>query len=226
MATFHHLHSKGKRGFTLIELLVTITIFVILTGVVLFSQTSFNNTVLLKNLAYDVALTVRQAQDYGVNVNESQTVLNPFAPFGVYFNLDANPARGSTHSFIFFSDTKNNVGILKSDGSYNNAQVFNCLSGDPECISKYNIGNGSYIKDICVGSGAGLCNSIANGGSTANLTILFKRPNPNAIITTTDTTASPPTITGTYPYAEITVASSNGQTKKIVVTSAGQIYVQ
>ena len=41
-----------KNGFTLVELLVTITIFVILTGVVLFSQSRFNSTIFLTNLAF------------------------------------------------------------------------------------------------------------------------------------------------------------------------------
>ena len=216
---------KQKKGFTLIELLVTITIFVILTGVVLFSQTGFNNTILLKSLAYDVALTIRQAQDYGVNVNESKTLLNPFAPFGVYFNLNTTSGLGNIHSFIFFTDTENKNFVLVSDGMYNNAQVITCTSGDPECISKYNIGNGNYINGICVtnGSSCAVGPKSSDTQVTNGLDILFTRPNPNAKITTFDSSNNNPV---QYNYADIQVSSANGQTKDIIVTSVGQIYVQ
>ena len=85
------IKNRKNKGFTLIELLVTITIFVILTGVVLLSQNSFDNSILIKNLAYDISLTIREAQDYGVDVNESQYSTNPFTPYGVYFNLNRRP---------------------------------------------------------------------------------------------------------------------------------------
>ena len=62
-----------KAGFTLVELLVTISIFVILTGVVLFNSNSFDSTVLLNNFGYDIALTIKQAQSFGVNVREDNT---------------------------------------------------------------------------------------------------------------------------------------------------------
>lgn len=128
----HSQKSKQNKGFTLIELLVTITIFVILTGVVLFSQTGFNNTILLKNLAYDISLTVRQAQNYGVDVNESKLISNPFAPFGVYFNL--NTSSGSAYNFVFFND------VLSGSNSGSNSKYDYAATGkinlcnDSECI--------------------------------------------------------------------------------------------
>src|SRR3989338_6906440 len=62
---------QPNRGFTLVELLVTLSLFVVLTTIVLFSQQKFNGSILLTNLAYDVALTIRQAQTFGVNVREN-----------------------------------------------------------------------------------------------------------------------------------------------------------
>src|SRR3989338_7579467 len=66
-------HLQPNRGFTLVELLVTLSLFVVLTTIVLFSQSKFNGSILLTNLAYDVAITVRQAQTYGVNVRETSS---------------------------------------------------------------------------------------------------------------------------------------------------------
>ena len=78
---------KANSGFTLVELLITISIFVILTGVVLFSQSKFNGSILLTNLAYDTAVTLRQAQTYGINIKEFNTGsgTGQFVPYGVHF---------------------------------------------------------------------------------------------------------------------------------------------
>jgi len=205
---------KNNRGFTLIELLVTIMIFVILTGVVLFNQNGFNNTVLINNLAYDIALTVRQAQNYGTNVNESQSAINPFSSYGAYFNI--SPSGGSPTNFVFFADTVGGIGGVpdgKYDGTPSNGSVTNCPANDSECIQRYTIGSGNYIKSICTVSSTNqsICNS--------TLTILFKRPNPDALIYADGNTTP-------LSSAQITVSSASGITKTIVITAAGQIYVQ
>ena len=194
------IQRKQNRGFTLIELLVTIVIFVTLTGVVLFSQTGFNNSVLVSDLSYDIAVTVRQAQDYGVNVNESQA--NTFSSYGTYFNIGSG---GSNKNYVFFADTDNN-------GSFHGApNVVYCPANDTECIRSYTISNGNYISGICAGADSGHC------ASTNALTILFTRPNPDAIITSDS---------GPAAYADITISSANGVKKDIIVTKVGQIYVQ
>ena len=185
-------------GFTLIELLVTITIFVLLTGIVLFNQNGFNNGILLKNLAYDIALNIKQAQTYGIAVRESQTV-STFSSYGVYFDLANNK------NFILFSDT-NSSGIFNGNPS--------CPVGDAECIQKYSISRGSYIKDICI-------NSDASCGIT-KLTILFKKPNPNAIMSAVNSQSNLSNLTS----AKIIISSASGATSSVIVTNVGQIYVQ
>ena len=147
---------KINTGFTLVELLVTISIFVILTGVVLFSQSKFNSTILLTNLAYDTALTIRQAQTYGINIKEFGT--NQFVPYGVHFDISANK------SFILFADTDSNNLFTGSD-------LAHCVSA-VGCVNRYNIKSGNKILDLCTDSGCG----------KASLDITFKRPNPDAII--------------------------------------------
>ena len=212
---------KSNTGFTLIELMVTIVIFVILTAVVLFSQSGFNNTVLLNNLAYDISLTIRQAQYYGVNVNESQSTLNPFTPYGVYFNVSSlDQVNGKTVNFIFFTDTLGDNNSNIPNDKYNPGTL-TCSANSLECISKYNIGNGNYIKSICtILPNQSTCTPITN-----SLTIIFKRPNPNAIIFP-DVEANGTGINNQASYADITVSSASGRTKDIIVTSVGQIYVQ
>jgi prepilin-type N-terminal cleavage/methylation domain-containing protein len=153
---------KVSSGFTLIELLVTISIFVILTGVVIFNQGKFNSTVLLTNLAYDTALTIRQAQTYGINVKEFGD--SDFIPYGVHFDKNEAPK-----SFILFAD----VGYKTDTSSahpYAGTDLSACQTNFG-CVNRYTIQRGNYISDLVV-----------NGNSVGSLDIVFKRPNPDAII--------------------------------------------
>ena len=201
---------RGKSGFTLIELLITIVIFVVLTGVVIINQNSFDNTVLLNNFAYDVALTIRQAQSYGVNVRE--TFSGKFnTSYGVYFDITTIP---NSSNFIFFNDTVNSTGIAPADGIYNGSMT-SCPSDDPECIQRYSIKKGMTIQSLCAGTQDSCV-------TAAKLSILFHRPNLDAIIYADDNTAL---ASDKKSYAKITLVSAGGATSSVVVTDVGQIYV-
>lgn len=153
-------HLKPNLGFTLIELLVTLSLFVILSGIVLFSQQKFNGSILLTNLAYDVALTIRQAQTFGINVRETSSGDFQKA-YGVHFNKNKNT------EFILFADT------VSGNKKYNGSS--NCKSGADECVDKYRIKRGNKISNIC----AGTSSSCSDVGA---LDIAFIRPDPDAII--------------------------------------------
>jgi len=190
---------KGNKGFTLVELLVTITIFVMLTAVVLWNQAKFNSTILLTNLAYDTALTIRQAQTYGINIKSfTANGDTDFVPYGVHFETTA----GNDKSFILFADRDNvfdeatqtyrKLGDGKFDG-----RADTCLSDyddDPEglvdgCVNRYNIKRGNKIYALCaedVLDGETECSSLAT--KLNKLDIVFKRPNPDAIITSGNNT--------------------------------------
>ncbi len=61
-----YLYKKNKikfvTGFSLIELLVSISIIVLVLGVIMVRQSSFNGAVLLRSQAYEVALQIREIQ--------------------------------------------------------------------------------------------------------------------------------------------------------------------
>ena len=160
---------KFQAGFTLVELLVTITIFVILTGIVLFNQTKFNSTILLTNLAYDTALTIRQAQTYGINIKEFNGSGN-FLPYGVHFETGAN-----NKSFILFADTSYVQGTDLVHVFASPTQA-TCLTAYG-CVSRYNITRGNYISKLCSTGPAR-----SEDCTVTKLDILFQRPNPDAKI--------------------------------------------
>lgn len=189
-----------KTGFTLVELVISLAIFSIMTALVVARYGSFNQGILLTNLAYDIALTLRTAQSYGLNVKSVRVgtdtnFVDSFAgTYGVHFSSQS----GSNTTILFFAD--NGFSPLSYDK-------------DDTTISTLTIKRGSYVKVVCTGS-YDTCST-----SPDTLDVLFKRPDPNAIITSN--AASSPT----YPYAEIHLLSTDGGTKKIVVNRVGQITV-
>ena len=105
---------KINRGFTVVELLVVVSIMVIMTTIVLFNYNKFNDSMLISNLAYDVSLTIRQAQTYGVAVLElpgsnSGSQIAPIShhayfafPYGVHFDINSS-------NFTLYVDADSNA---------------------------------------------------------------------------------------------------------------------
>ena len=90
----------SKDAFTLIELLVVMAIFSVISLLILANHSRFNSSVLLGSLAYDMALSVRQAQVYGVSVQTFNA--NFQVGYGVHFTTG--------NSYIFFADTGDGSG--------------------------------------------------------------------------------------------------------------------
>lgn len=186
---------KAIRGFTLVELLVTLSLFVILTGVVLFNQSKFNSSILLTNLAYDVAITIRQAQTFGINVREAPGGGGEFDyAYGVHFN------NNDQKTIVLFVDATGNE---KYD------------SANQESIDKYKIKKGNYIKEICVtpNGGTETCDS-----TDKYLDITFLRPDPDAIIKSSISS-------GMIDSAKIVISSPDGNTRYVLVNSTGHISI-
>lgn len=198
---------KFKGGFTIIELMICVFIFAMMTTLLLAKYGSFNTNVLLTNLAYDVALTIRNAQSYGLNVKSSPNEENKFNyPYGVHIELGTE--------FIFFVDTNIN-------GRYD--------AGLGEKITSTTIKRGMSIGRICPGSSAcGSLETVYVGADSMDIT--YKRPNPEAIITST--IGGVPTVsTSVSSSFTLKNSSSNGfpdrlNTIDIVVNKNGAISIK
>ncbi len=187
------------KGFTVVELVVSIAIFALMTALLLAKYGTFNDGVLMTNLAYDVALTIRNAQSYSLNVKSAPSGGANYSDqfnygYGVHFDIVNNK------QIIFFVDTD-------GDQEYDSG----------EQISVYNLKRGSILRAICVGP------TSCSGPATYSLDVSFKRPNPDAILFARDT-ASHAVISG-VGYAIIEFNSSNGTRKRIRLNSGGQINV-
>lgn len=195
--------NSSSKGFTLIELMVTVGIFVFMTALILAKYNSFYSGTLFKNLAYDIALTIRQAQTYGISVKVADVPddRNFNSAYGVRFNT------GSLKQFSLSAyDKAGSAYTQRTDANLRN----------------FNIKQGAKIKEICVGTSANSCDLLSDqSGNPTILDIVFQRPNPEAIFCTSDGASCT-----TIKYIKITlVASDNVTLHTVSVNNVGQITV-
>ena len=200
------------RGFTLIELIVVVGIITIITAVVLANNNKYGGSVLLQNLAYDIALSIRQAQVYGISVR-SLGSSNFSVGYGMHFDI-SDP----TH-YELFAD-KNDDGFFTSD--------LDPALDENVSPSPYVIGRNYSIAKLCApaGTDSSTCSSVNQ------LDIQYKRPEPDANISARTGTGG-----GTgqscvkhsnqcQDSGRIVVQSPRGDILSIVVDATGQISVQ
>ncbi len=87
-------------GFTLLEMLVVVAIISVIIGVVVVNQRSFDNSIILSNTAYDVALSVREAQAYG-HAGHGVSGSSSLVTYGTGIDFTAAQKR----TYILFADT-------------------------------------------------------------------------------------------------------------------------
>lgn len=145
------------RGFSLLELMITIGIVMLVTGLALVRYSGFNNTVLLRSQAYELALDIRQAQVYGISASGQKNGFDN--AYGIYFKVNEP-------TYILFNDSD----VSPTSGTY---------SGSNEAVGNpYQIDYRFKLSDINDGSG-GSC-------QPSEVSFTFKRPNFDAVIKTDD----------------------------------------
>jgi prepilin-type N-terminal cleavage/methylation domain-containing protein len=194
-----------NRAFSLVELMVTVSIFAIISGVVIYDYGKFSSNLVVTNLAYEAALAVREAQVYGISVKKTLSEGTFDSSYGVWFDL-SDPALAQTF-YLFADNTKNNL----RDDNTENEEVFGM--------------NGSnIIKNFCV-TKSGDPLPICSGGDQNQLSIMFTRPNPEAKIHIFKDDVEVG-VGISFTKAEIMFTSGRGdKTARMTVTNTGQISV-
>lgn len=198
------LRAGAALGFTLIELLVVTGILTVVTSLILFNNNRFGGAILLENLAYDIALSIRQAQVYGIAVRRFGTS-NFSIGYGMHFET-ASPT-----TYVLFADA------LSANGLYDGCpDSISC-----ELVESTEILRGYRVADLCAipsGGGAEVC-------GLTKLDILFKRPEPDAYISANGVsgTANPVAL---QERGRIVLESPRGDRLSVIVEIAGQIATQ
>lgn len=191
-----------SKGFTLIELLVVTGIIVVVSTIVLADNNRFGGRVQLENLAYDIALSIRQAQVYGISVARfGSSVFS--AGYGVH--LDTS----NFSTYVLFADVYPSPG----DG------LFEASQG--ELVSSIDIPSGYKITKVCVPEGT----DSASCTDVGSVDVAFQRPEPDAWISAGGVAC----IYGQGTCVDstrIVVQSPRGDIMSVVIEANGQISVQ
>jgi prepilin-type N-terminal cleavage/methylation domain-containing protein len=190
---------KKNRGMTYVELIVVLSIFAIVSSVVIFNYGNFQSRIDIRNLASDIALQVVAAQKASISglLPVQVPTVSPWKPaYGVYFDLTSNK------TFTYFADL-------------NNSNFYSGTNCTGECLNYVTITKGNYISRIDSYVGA------VAASITKPIAVTFKRPNSNAVFSYSDGAF----ITG-FDYLQITISSSNGSaTALIKIYPSGRVQV-
>lgn len=199
---------KSKRnlqaGFSLLEMVMVLSIFALLTAVVTYNYGAFNNQMVLTNLAYEIAMQVREAQVYSMGVKGSNNSFD--SRYGLYF-------KAGSASFISFIDAKP-LGS-EPDGlcDLNNQVTCGACTAPTECQKII-----SLPRNMIVEKFVDTTINASDLGTQGPIYITFKRPDTEAIIYNG--------ITINNSGVGIVIKSPDNQRKKIVVKQNGYISVE
>ncbi len=221
-------------------MLVVLAIITILAAIVLTSQSSFNRTLILDSTAYDIGLTVRSAETYGIGSRAVAGVNN--VGFGVDFEASTPTV------FTLFGDSSPPVTSLQPQlchpipvNTVNNgigapnAQPGDCQyeAGSDVTVSTFAVGNGMRVSDLEALVSNGVTATWQTG--LAKLDIVFSRPNAEPFITANSggtllcsannvmNATGGCNQSGSIEGACILLASPSGGTRAIKVNMAGEI---
>ena len=139
------LKKKFTGGFTLPEVMIVIGFFVIMSATLSIGVSKFSDSINLTNLAYDMALSLRQTQVYGTSVKDrtSSGVSTFESGYGlIYFSSD----KLSYAMFADDPDVSKRYNRRCGATSESVASVSVCeTSSSKEFVKKFLIGRGNSI---------------------------------------------------------------------------------
>ncbi len=195
-------HVFLPRGFTLVEMLVVLGIFFTVSSLVLVRERRFHSDTHATNVAYTLALIMREAQVSSLGSREVGSSGLFTAGRGIRFDvLEPN-------SFFLYVDINNNE-------RWDNGDVK---------LATHIFADDTSLRDVCA-VGQTQSNCMMTGSISSRIThldIVFLRPNPEPSIRTSCifSCANP------FAHADITVVSPNNISRLIRISSTGQISIQ
>jgi hypothetical protein len=182
-----------------------------MTALIVSKYGNFNQSTLLTDTAYDIALVLHTAQTYGISVKNAagSGSTNFTVPYGVDFynsatGVSCGAVSSNSNTIVFFADVDPN----------NSSNI--CTVTDTS-VAAYILTRGALINSLCVTpAGSGTC------GAVTRLDISYQRPNPEGAICGANGGAP----TCGYPYAEIGIRGVDGSIRTVIIRQNGQISVR
>lgn len=190
---FYARHKKNRvhqnRGFTIVEMLVVTGIFAVLTAIVVFRYGDFTSNLLVTNMAYEIALQVRQAQVFGLGARGSEEAGNAVftRPYGVHINMfdgsTGDPSLYETKRIQFFvdrnEDTEPGYGQCSNFDSGTYSGICDCTND--ECTEQLTLQRNIKITEIKTDA-LGEAGDVCEADDVPQIAITFERPSPEARI--------------------------------------------
>lgn len=202
----------SPRGFTLAELVVVVGIMIVITAITITGQGAYNRSLLLTDTAYTIAMSLREAQSYGLSTRKFSTTQN--AGYGLQIS-------GTTDitTYRLYADAYPTVASGATPDAKPGNNRYDAAQAGSELLRTYTLNRGFTIREYCGTTSADvkLCSNVLS-----SIDIVFRRPNIETTITATRTTGA----TVPLKCATIKVTSPDKQTDRcIAVSSMGQISV-
>lgn len=198
--------NKLNKGMTYVELIVVLSIFAMISSVVMFNYGDFQSKVDMKNLASDVALEVLGAQRASLSgvMPTGKIVSSGWKPsFGVHFSI---LEKGEEKNFKYFVDLDNNS---EYDGL--------ACDGKAECLKMIELARSNFISNIeFFYKGSDISTRVTD------VTVTFLRPSSGAVFKTSDSKID----YGNVSYFQITIDSNKGVPGIIKIYTSGRIQVE
>jgi len=130
-------------GFTVVEFISIIVIFGLVASVAIFGYSQFQSNIALRNLAYEIALSIRQAQSYGITSSGDITsnisvpeIINNLDQEYVGVRIDSS----SDRIIIFSGQLYSSAAELESYGVSSAAEISEiCAGTESACLSRNSI---------------------------------------------------------------------------------------
>jgi prepilin-type N-terminal cleavage/methylation domain-containing protein len=200
-----------QAGMTYVELIVVLSIFSIMTSIVLFDYNKFEEKIDIKILANDIALKIIEAQKSSVSgklppTAQQASISDEWKPsYGLY----VDSALANNKKLVYFTD------LLPQNSAYDPS----VCPGAGECLDSVTITKGNYISRI-----DSFIGSTLNQQITRPLSITFKRPGSSAVFAITNPDNSISILNG-FDYVQITITSVSSVNSYIKIYNSGRVQI-